>query len=118
MLWPRIGLPIDVELEDISDHGFRIRMDAPLEPDAAIHIGIPGAMVRKARVVRRDDAKYGCEFMLPLSDQKVIWKEMSKEGPVEVPLGKAAVVRLFAVAAVIVLAPWCLIAWAIAELLM
>jgi hypothetical protein len=58
--------PIDVRIENFSRHGFRVVTDAALPVGLLVRVGLSGAGVREAAIVRRDADGYGCAFMEPL----------------------------------------------------
>ena len=59
-------VPVDVGVEDLSASGFRIVTDEILPDGGEITIGISGLGRRRARVVRRDGNRFGCEFLEPV----------------------------------------------------
>lgn len=59
--------PFDAVVEDLSSAGFRIDVVAELPLDAEIGLGIAGIGLRDARIVRRTESGYGCEFVQPLT---------------------------------------------------
>jgi len=59
--------PIDVTVEDLSESGFRVTAAADLPVGAEIGLGLAGIGLRQARVARRAENLYGCEFLVPLT---------------------------------------------------
>lgn len=59
--------PIDVTVEDLSESGFRVTAPTDLAVGAEIGLGLSGIGLRQARVVRRAENLYGCEFLIPLT---------------------------------------------------
>lgn len=58
--------PLDVMVLDVSATGIRIVTPAPLEIGQEISIGLAGAGVTTAFVVRREGDRYGCAFEAPI----------------------------------------------------
>jgi hypothetical protein len=59
--------PVDVMVEDLSESGFRVTTANDMPVGAEIGLGLAGIGMRQARVVRRAESLYGCEFLAPLS---------------------------------------------------
>lgn len=57
----------DVYVADLSETGFSVTTDARLVMGSKVSIGLPGQGRATARVVRRVNGGYGCEFLHPLS---------------------------------------------------
>lgn len=60
------GLPVDVVVDNFSRTGLMFTGDADLPLGTLVSIGLAGSGVREAKVVRRDGAEHGCEFLVPL----------------------------------------------------
>lgn len=60
------GLPVDVVVDNFSRTGLMFTGDADLPVGTLVSIGLGGSGVREAKVVRRDGAEHGCEFLVPL----------------------------------------------------
>lgn len=60
------GRPVTVH--DLSTHGFCAEVDPPLPPGTFVWLRFAGANGLNARVVWRDGALHGCEFLAPISD--------------------------------------------------
>ena len=58
--------PVDILIEDLSITGFRMTGATGLALDAILTVGISGIGRREARVVRRSDDHFGCEFLVPI----------------------------------------------------
>lgn len=58
--------PFDVQIEDISATGFRLRLPFAAMADQEITIGVPGLGVRTADIVRSEGHIAGCVFARPL----------------------------------------------------
>lgn len=58
--------PVDILIEDLSATGFRMVTDASLALGVQVSVGISGLGRRDARVVRRGDDHYGCEFLVAI----------------------------------------------------
>lgn len=58
--------PFDVQIEDISLTGFRLRLPFAAMVDQDITIGVPGLGVRTATIVRSEGKIAGCVFERPL----------------------------------------------------
>lgn len=63
--------PADAVVEDLSASGFRVVVAADLAEGAEVSLGIAGIGLRHARVVRRTEDGYGCEFLIPLTEAQV-----------------------------------------------
>lgn len=61
------AFPHDVEVLDFSMTGARFSSPMAFDVGVPISIGLAGAGVSRAWVVRRDGNTYGCEFETPLS---------------------------------------------------
>lgn len=72
--------PIAVEIEDISTTGFLMQTSTVLAVDEEITIGIAGLGMRPARVVRQQDAYYGCLFLEPVAQAAI---DLLQFGPQE-----------------------------------
>jgi hypothetical protein len=60
------GKPFGVVDENFSRTGFLFAGDVDLPVGTLVSVGLSGAGVREAKVVRRDGQRYGCEFLMPL----------------------------------------------------
>ncbi len=56
----------DVEVADLSKHGFMIRCAIALEPKAIVWLKLAGFEPMKAEVIWMEDGKAGCRFCTPL----------------------------------------------------
>lgn len=63
--------PVDILVEDLSATGFRMTGADALSLDALVTVGISGVGRREARVVRRSDDHYGCEFLVPIGAEEI-----------------------------------------------
>lgn len=63
--------PVDISIEDLSATGFRMVTDASLALGVVLSVGISGIGRRDARVVRRADDHYGCEFLVPIGAAEI-----------------------------------------------
>ena len=61
----------DILVEDLSRTGCRMRSDVEIPAGTRISIGIPGAGMQAARVMRSKGEVHGCAFLLELTDQEV-----------------------------------------------
>jgi len=64
--------PVDVQLEDLSANGCRLTGAADLRIGDLVTVGVAGAGMRSARVVRQAGGHFGCEFVDPLSSVELI----------------------------------------------
>lgn len=64
-------VPIDVLVADLSRTGCLFVSTEPLGSDATITIGIAGVGLREARIVRNQDVRFGCTFLIPLTDAEL-----------------------------------------------
>lgn len=69
----RIGdnVPVDVTVTDLSTTGFSVETPLDLEVGAIVRLGLGGAGTAAARIVRRTEILYGCQFITPLSTDRV-----------------------------------------------
>lgn len=65
------GLPRDVTIHDLSATGFRMETTEELGVEMVIWIGIAGAGITAARVVRRSPRGWSCQFLPPITDLQV-----------------------------------------------
>ncbi|MFZ2996066.1 PilZ domain-containing protein [Sphingobium sp.] len=63
--------PFDVQIEDISISGFRLRLPFAAMVDQEITIGVPGLGVRTANIVRTEGHIAGCIFVRPLDPSEL-----------------------------------------------
>ncbi|MBC9033461.1 PilZ domain-containing protein [Sphingomonas sp. JC676] len=63
--------PIDVTVEDLSESGFSVTAPTELAIGTEIGLGLSGIGMREARVVRRTEYLYGCEFLAALTVQEL-----------------------------------------------
>lgn len=75
-------LPVDVLVADLSTTGCLFVCDEPLDIGAEITIGITGLGRRQARVMRALDQRYGCEFLVPLTQANVAAALKSPSGTI------------------------------------
>ena len=66
------GVPFDVVVENFSRTGFLFSGDVDLPVGTLVSVGLSGAGVREAKIVRRDDQHYGCEFLMPLPKRELV----------------------------------------------
>lgn len=64
-------VPVDVLVADLSQTGCLFVTTEPLAIDAVITIGIAGVGRREARIVRNQDVRFGCTFLVPLTDAEL-----------------------------------------------
>lgn len=64
-------VPIDVLVADLSLTGCLFVSTEPLKIDGIITIGIAGVGLREARIVRNQDVRFGCTFLVPLSEAEL-----------------------------------------------
>ena len=64
-------VPIDVLVADLSRTGCLFVSTEPLTVDAVITIGIAGVGLREARIVRNQDVRFGCTFLVPLTQAEL-----------------------------------------------
>lgn len=60
------GEPVNVIVENFSRTGFLFVADVDFPAGTLVSIGLSGAGVREAKVVRREGREHGCEFLMPL----------------------------------------------------
>ena len=78
--------PIDVVIEDLSATGLRVVTRANLAMGVEVGLGLAGIGTHRARVVRRGDGNYGCEFVTPLtSSDLAIALSAPSTAPVSLP---------------------------------
>jgi hypothetical protein len=63
--------PYDIFVEDLSKTGCRVILNLDLPVGSMVHIGIDGAGMRAARIVRGERPSYGCAFEKPLSESDI-----------------------------------------------
>jgi hypothetical protein len=61
------GVPHSIVVEDLSSSGFRFSARAHLAPQTIVRLGLSGAGIAEARVVRRQGDVHGCAFLRPLT---------------------------------------------------
>ena len=79
--------PVDVTVYDISETGIRFACDQRLEEGDELSIGLAGSGAARAFVAWARDGQYGCDFVLPISQQEV---ESAFGGSTVVRLGHSA----------------------------
>lgn len=57
---------VEVEVLDLSTHGFRVQSDVELEPGSYVWLKLPGLEAVSTRVIWREADQAGCEFTVPL----------------------------------------------------
>ena len=65
------GLPIDVVVTDLSTTGFSVEAPLDLQVGGIVRLGLGGAGTASARIIRRADSTYGCQFLQPLGADRV-----------------------------------------------
>lgn len=80
--------PIDITVDNLSEGGFRATVNADLPVGAEIGLGLAGIGLRAARIVRRTDSSYGCEFLTPLTGSE-LYAALSTPAtdPIALPIG-------------------------------
>jgi hypothetical protein len=63
--------PVDAMVDDLSETGFRVTTLTAFEIGAEIGLGLSGIGTRQARIVRRAEYTYGCEFLTPLTAEEL-----------------------------------------------
>jgi hypothetical protein len=63
--------PVDILIEDLSATGFRMGGSDTLALNSIVSVGISGIGRRDARIVRRSDDHYGCEFLTPIGAAEI-----------------------------------------------
>lgn len=82
--------PADAVVEDLSASGFRVTIAAEFPEGAEVSLGIAGIGLRHARIVRRTENGYGCEFLIPLTEAQVRRAIESRPAdPVALPAARA-----------------------------
>ena len=107
-LWTPAGAAIDATVENLSETGCLVRMSALLPVGTIVRLAAVGFGVRKARIVHRNGAAFGCEFLAEPSAQ--VTPELV---PAAQPVERASISRLaasFGMLVGMVLLPWLLIA--------
>ncbi len=64
-------VPLDIAIEDLSARGFRFVVGQKLRVGMIVRVGLCGAGVQDARIVRCDGMTYGCAFLEPLSTARM-----------------------------------------------
>lgn len=64
-------IPVDVLVVDLSQTGCLFVTTEPLGTDAIVTIGIAGVGLREARIVRNQDVRFGCTFLMPLTNEEL-----------------------------------------------
>lgn len=67
----RVTRPHDVMIEDLSLTGFRLSGGPKLNIGEQASIGFAGIGVQQVRVIRQDGNTYGCEFITPITQEKL-----------------------------------------------
>lgn len=65
------GKPVDVAMENLSRTGFLFLSQVEYPIGTLVTIGLSGAGLREARIVRRDGERHGCEFLVPLPESQM-----------------------------------------------
>lgn len=60
-------VPVDVLVVDLSQTGCLFVSAEPLQIESVVTIGIAGVGLREARIVRNQDVRFGCTFLMPLT---------------------------------------------------
>ncbi|WP_184086133.1 PilZ domain-containing protein [Sphingomonas xinjiangensis] len=65
------GGPVDVQIENLSRTGFLFLSPLEYPVGTLVTIGLSGAGLREARVVRSEGERHGCEFLEPLAETQM-----------------------------------------------
>lgn len=63
--------PQDVVVEDLSATGFRTDFATGLAIGDIVTLGLYGAGLRSARVMREDSGRFACQFLVALTEQEL-----------------------------------------------
>lgn len=75
-------VPVDVLVANLSTTGCLFVCAEPLLLDREITLGIAGLGRRPARIVRAEEQRYGCEFLIPLTEADVITASTTPSGTI------------------------------------
>ncbi|MET0309210.1 MAG: PilZ domain-containing protein [Sphingomonas sp.] len=82
--------PIDAMVDDLSETGFRVTTLTAFEVGAEIGLGLSGIGTRQARIVRRAEYSYGCEFLTSLTAEELhAARNASPVEPIALPQAEA-----------------------------
>lgn len=108
----------DVYVRDLSETGFSVTTDATLTIGSLISIGLPGQGRAPARVVRRVQEGYGCEFMQPLTSAALMQTfrgatvvQLSSTDPIIIPLAEPEIRRFHGAVRVAVIVGSSILLW-------
>ena len=78
---------VDVLIKDLSQTGILIETDADLKVDEIFVVAMPEAGSIEARVVRKEGAVFGCEFLTPISQASLSAAVLQASFPGPAPTG-------------------------------
>jgi hypothetical protein len=61
-------IPVDILVVDLSQTGCLFVTAEPLPIEAIVTIGVAGVGLHEARIVRNQDVRFGCTFLIPLTN--------------------------------------------------
>jgi hypothetical protein len=108
-LWTPAGAAVEGTVENVSEMGCLVRMPALLPVGTIVRIAGAGLETREARIVRRDGAAFGCEFLLPKPPSPALERGMAAKPARPVSYGRPSGRISTFVASVF--APWLVVAW-------
>lgn len=77
--------PQDVVIEDLSATGFRMKSAAGLAVGDVVTLGLYGAGLRSARVMRESDGRFACQFFVALADNELAFALAGLAAPDPIP---------------------------------
>lgn len=77
--------PQDVVIEDLSATGFRTKSAAGLAVGDVVTLGLYGAGLRSARVMRESDGRFACQFFVDLADSELAFALAGLTAPDPIP---------------------------------
>jgi hypothetical protein len=108
-LWTPAGAAIEGTVENFSETGCLVRMPALLPVGTIVRIAGAGFETCEARIVHRDGAAYGCEFLSARLASPALERATAAEPARSVKYGRTSGRISTLVASVF--APWLVVAW-------
>lgn len=108
-LWTPAGAAIEGTVENVSEMGCLLRMPALLPVGTIVRIAGAGFETREARIVHRDGAAFGCEFLSATAASPAVERTpaVAPARPVKYGCTSGRISTLVA----LFFAPWLVVAW-------